>query len=803
MPEKRHSEKMKPLPEIEISVSEILAINGRSFEPYIKTFRYNGENVATNALGTLVGVFEVAERNEDSAYIVNFLASIAKKEYFINPRRGAVESFEAALHKINVALAELVKHGNVSWLGKLHGVIGVFEKNNFHFSATGDGSILLFRNDTLSNIAEGLASEESSLHPIKTFVEVSSGRLSANDKIVLTSPELFRLFSFEDLRKNALRMDADRFKQCLQTALINELDIAGTIIVDLSEKPAISSSKPIRKKEPETEPPTTLKNVFSNAAFIQKTPKQKFLETSPAIKEPVNEYIDSKTGHIYVQGDTPQEPAAHPFLERASFFLQDTVSVYGTFLNSQKKWFRKARKQSVITLGVIGGEAKTALRTIARSMRRQWKRLRAEQKTLSAPAPSERSVVDNPTPQIIAPQNTEEEFPPFLKEKLATFYNKQRETSPIIQKAKTVVPDQSIQHFSWRLTLKKILCFFKNSFTLFKKWAGFGIQSIHIIIHESLSFYRQLEPPAKKIVLSGILGILVITGGVFVFLINQPTSTQETTLGPVTETPSLSEAFFIDQEKNAHQITKVTELFSGNNFVTGITLGNDMFLVTKDSIIDPRENTFYPLPKENGSAVFATGMDDLRMVFIAMENGALFAWSPLSKTFVRNDIALPENVRIRALGTYLTYLYVLDDETDQIYRFPRAEGGFGTPVKWLRDSLTIHDRASFAVSENIFLAPDAASVHIFSRGRETGTFELLQTPLDIQILYTKPELRQVYVLDSKKNRVLIFTQDGALVAQYFSERFTNALALSADEKTGEVFVLTPETFFSFHTEQKP
>src|SRR3989304_2919038 len=189
MLEKRRSEKIKPPAELEKIITEILVANKRSVLPFVKIFNYSGENITVSQLGALVGVFEIADQSEESAYIVNFLASVAKKEYFINPRRASVESFEAALHKVNLALSMLVKHGNTAWLGKLNGAIASLEKNNIHFSVTGEARIFLLRNDHFSDISLNLASEESSLHPIKPFVEVGSGRLLPGDKIVIASPE--------------------------------------------------------------------------------------------------------------------------------------------------------------------------------------------------------------------------------------------------------------------------------------------------------------------------------------------------------------------------------------------------------------------------------------------------------------------------------------------------------------------------------------------------------------------------------------------------------------------------------------
>ena len=235
MLEKKRQDKIRTAAPLERTIVEILVANGRSVEPFVKVFTYSGENVTKSPLGTLVGVFEIADRSEDSAYIVNFLASVAKKEYFSNPRRGAIESFEAALHKINLALAEIVKHGNIAWLGKCHGALGILEKNNLHFSVTGQAQILLLRNNSLSEISAGLASEESHVHPIKTFVEVSSGRLLPRDKVIFTSPELLGLLPLEDLEKNALRMDGEHFGHFLRTVLINELDMAGTVVLDFQE----------------------------------------------------------------------------------------------------------------------------------------------------------------------------------------------------------------------------------------------------------------------------------------------------------------------------------------------------------------------------------------------------------------------------------------------------------------------------------------------------------------------------------------------------------------------------------------
>jgi hypothetical protein len=103
--------------------------------------------------------------------------------------------------------------------------------------------------------------------------------------------------------------------------LINELDMAGAIIIDIFE------SKPVAlPKKQEIKPVETVHNFFSEKAFVQqiktkKTDSEKQDNESDGSQAiPSSEYIDSKTGHIYVQGDT-REPLSL-ILEHGQLFLK-------------------------------------------------------------------------------------------------------------------------------------------------------------------------------------------------------------------------------------------------------------------------------------------------------------------------------------------------------------------------------------------------------------------------------------------------------------------------------------------------
>ena len=833
MQEKKQPGKAVPLPEFKSSVTEILVANGRSFQPFVRTFSYTGENIAKSNLGTLIGVFEIDEMTEDCAYIVNFLASVAKKEYFNNPRRGAIESFEAALHKINLALSELVKHGNITWLGKFHGALGVLEKNNVHFSVTGQARILLLRNDSLSDISVGLASLESHIHPIKTFVEVSSGRLTLHDRILFTSPELLALFSLEELTKNAKRMNNAQFMQFLKTALINELDMAGTLLIDVDEEvfPANlkTDKKPAEKKSLER-----VSNIFSQKAFLPKKQSEapsieNSFKKEDASETEQQEYVDTKTGHIYVQGVIHQESKKNHHLERISLYLEEFFDTKKFFVLTQGKWIRKGKKQSLLAVGFIGEEIHVFGRKIIRTIRKQWKKrptappigpISVSKETLPQKISLDSPVQEkhHDTPVSLPPEKTlflaettlghdttpqnhppEEGLPSFIKEKLASFYQAAT-SSPKTEGGVPLFPSTLITEAT-RQT-KSIMQFFVNR-TRKTSWfsqlllsKGFRVsRTIPAFLHKIFQRFVAL-PKNKKFVLVGSIVALHIIGATLGFFLASRPLPQNNSSLTVKETTSPSQP-----PTNALNIPSTGEILIAldtvpEHIITSVILNNEAYAITEKSIVTIPDKKSFPFP-DNSKAVFATSMDDLRLIFIYTENGALYAWSPFSKTFVKNTLTLNEGSSVTGIDTYLTYLYVLESGSNQVYRFPRDDNGFGTSTPWLKEKFPIESASHLAVNENLFIATDSSTIKSFFRGRATSTFEIPPSGLELTDLYTHPGLANVYGLDRKHQKISIWNQDGKLLRELSHEKFSEGQSLSVNEKSGEIFISTGNSLLSY------
>lgn len=296
MPKRKTDKKITFL---EPAFSEVLVCKNKKLRPQIEIAIENPENVSLENLGTILGIFEITDESEDSSYIVNYLISVIKKEYFSKPKRGPIESLEAALNKANLALSKLAEHENINWIGQFNAVCAVFEKGNFYFSKTGETSVLLLRSHTLTDISREITPADTA-NPLKTFVDIVSGKLEEKDKIILSTNEIFEIFSAEEIKRSALKFSPDEFVQFLQTALVNELERVAVLVADVIQK---------EKEEPAYVPAPTEYNAFSQNTFEKKArpeiaEKQEMTqELQSILRQEGDDFVDKKTGHIYIKED--------------------------------------------------------------------------------------------------------------------------------------------------------------------------------------------------------------------------------------------------------------------------------------------------------------------------------------------------------------------------------------------------------------------------------------------------------------------------------------------------------------------
>lgn len=857
----------KKIPRLEPQFHNILICKKANFRPFLEVLVEEPENISRQNLGVLIGIFQIDDHSEDSSYVVNYLISIIKKEYFSRASRGPVENFEASLHKANLALAKLATHENIGWIGRINAICAVIEKNNLFLSQTGNASAFLLRGNTIAELTE-LPAEGADSNPLKTFQDVISGKIEKDDKLILATKEIFDIFSLEEIKKSALKFSHEDFVQFLNTALVNELDQAATLVVDISEKiEETIESEPERKIEK--------MNVFSQTAF-QKKPSSRTLEKERVheeitakerqaiiqeLKEGSRDFVDKKTGHIYIKEpkdlspeNVPKEPLIDFSLLKEKF---TDLAFSGLKINSGIK---NKLRNAFFALWQKS-HAKISEIQLKRNARAVEKKQLLTNEASMKPDVTEPEIPVNLETEIKTSAKLETEVPKktAIMEKVGTTYSK------LEIKARTIVFFKKISTgTNWlknivsngiflvlrRATLLtiKISTFVKNQWQRYRKtrlrqkyqnastsekypWESIPPSNSQAELEtkktlpenkqtnlfsralERFSQLRQLVNFEKilpdfsrlqkiikgfnrkqKISATAILLALLIVPYWIVKLENQP----EKKLPPVSEEiPAVT--LPLEKDLRVSHIEKLDEVYLGN--IVKIISLNDKFFAQKDGeIIDLESKKAIPIPLNFQSPELFFGMDDLNLLFL-IKNNQILSLHPTTGKFQTNTFAFPANAKIVDAKTYLTYIYLLDTASNQLYRAPRAEGGFGEKTTWIKETIDLSRTKNIAINENVFLIDGQNIVKLFRGKKQTFTIEKTATPIAPDKLYAKNSGAVLYALDKTNSRILKLDNDGKILAQYYNAGIANATDFSVSEENNLVYILDKDGVKSFRMTQ--
>ncbi len=744
----KNNEKTNVFLDLEKSVTDILVVQNTKLKPFVELFCYFPENISAKSLGILLGFFKISDISEDSAYIVNFLNSTLKKEYYANPRRSVSGSVDAALHKVNLALSELAKHGNINWLGNLDAAICVLEKNNLHFSVSGKAKIILSRNGALTDIGENFNNEDAPKpNPLKVFTDVSSGRLEEKDKLIITSSEFFHVFSPAEIKKSIQRFadDKEKFSQFVKTALVNELEMIAAIIVD-AEKNSKTYASELKKIK------SSPKNVLN--AFSEKSFRDNKQTVAPAAQsENKHDYIDKKTGHIYIQGEkeTKTQQATSSLLLAAA---KETLSVIIFWLKT------KSQKN----IRVFSRKLDNFKKNAALLKKNALKKENLNRKNDIALFKKKQALFFS---RLFFQKIKEIQIA--ITAKFATFKKPVSEKSAVSEEIKSKTKN-----------FQKVFSFFMPNASKIKR------------VFMSLQYHQRLY---------AILAVIAILTLPLIYLNIEKKRQTAKTPAPETIEEQSDPLQIILKDKAAKHLSESQTLFSSwdKEFIRLLFLKEFLFIASDSQILtwNNGESKEYSWPASDGRAKTFASISDLNLIFFLTDQNKLFSFSQTNSSFKENFIQFPGNYLPDVFESYLTYLYWLDAKNNQIYRYPRAEGGFGERINWIKEAAPLNNYSQIAIDENIYLASDSTVTKFFRGKQQTFSMEETSEPLKIAKILTNKEMQNIYILDRQNGRVAEFGKDGALQNQYVSAEFYEAKDFYVDEKNSVIYFITSHRLASF------
>ena len=254
-------------------VAKEILIKGNAKEGPVDLFSYDN-NGNTRALGNLFvigniqGGADVNSDDIDVGYVLNLVASLAKREYYINSDASPKEAFAGALKKINGVVEEFFKNKET----KIN--IGIFAVagNEIHISKLGKFKILLAREgkniDILNNIQ--LFDKESTQE--KEFSNIISGKVVEGDRILAFYPSRSTTVREKSIKESFLKSSQNEFTAQLASVRETKPEFAcAAIHIDIQKGTESAVPPRIQPKELQEESEEKVVEVLTPAAQLANT----------------------------------------------------------------------------------------------------------------------------------------------------------------------------------------------------------------------------------------------------------------------------------------------------------------------------------------------------------------------------------------------------------------------------------------------------------------------------------------------------------------------------------------------------
>ena len=268
--------------------SKEIILRSKPEDGHVDVFSYNYEGTSSNNLGSLFIVGHIQPASEDTSYMINLVASLAKREYYSKTDVAPKDAFSKTLKKINEVLQDFFRNKDLRVNIGLFAVAG----ENIFISRLGKFKIILGRDnqdiDILNNI--NLFAKEHIQE--KEFSNVISGKIMPQDKIFAFYPGRSIVSREKNIKSLLLKLTADDFADKLNVIKkSNDAFLCAGVHITINkykESAVIKDPQPreLRKIEPSLqEPQISAQPILTNAS---KTSPQK--PTSPDLPNirPIN-----------------------------------------------------------------------------------------------------------------------------------------------------------------------------------------------------------------------------------------------------------------------------------------------------------------------------------------------------------------------------------------------------------------------------------------------------------------------------------------------------------------------------------
>jgi len=143
---------------------------------------------------------------------------------------------------------------------------------------------------------------------------------------------------------------------------------------------------------------------------------------------------------------------------------------------------------------------------------------------------------------------------------------------------------------------------------------------------------------------------------------------------------------------------------------------------------------------------------------------------------------------------FATYVYVLNPEKRNIYRYSKQKEGYSDPIGWVSGAAGFDygQVSSWAIDGEMWVATREGGLHKLASGREqelevTGLAEPFTHTLQV---FTHEDLENLYVLEPDGKRLVVLNKKGEFLKEIKSDSLISTTTLFVSEKLGKAFAVS-------------
>lgn len=791
---------------VDIQLSELFIAkdNGRST---IKLFTASPTPLEEKNLGTLFAILEIDSQGQVNEEILNIIIDEIDNHYYQSESFEVEGAFETALQKTNLRLQEVVGEIGEEWLQQLNVVVGVQKGEQLVFANIGRVIALMIYHGRVVDVLDTTHAKAQDINPVKIFNNIVAGEVNDDNVLLFATETILDYLSKEKIKRILLDKDGDEtideFHTLLgeDTGTTNFAALVLRKIITPQEEPQVEEQIPVVNAPVADHAEGLAKSVEeaakndSMSQLLGRESQTEELLTSsiwPSLKKRMRESVSD-----VMNRKKTITPPQHNGVSQSPMPAMPQETTYDTDPVLDKK--PQSHSNGGGKAADIAGKAAKGLGSVLLAL------FAAVQKGIVWVYSSVRRTIKN-------------------RGGNGAGSSRGIRSQRSLQRSANSAISAVVRWFTELSRIQKV--FFVTAIVLLLVFAqsvvNRGEQQIDATQEES--FASQLEQIDAKIN-EGKAAVYYDTDQARTFLIDAQTM--------LSEIPQESDAYAERGEELQNTINNQLKLV--NNVITlqdpspaldfsavnpAVELSNIILLGASVYAFDANNTSVYRGNLEesstsvavsdpgDGSTVVSAKKASPGTGIVVLSNETFATFNPVTQSLDTVDLQYPAGEHsIVDLSVYGSRLYTLDPKTNDIYRHDEADGGFTAGTGWLNDTdASLENGVSIAIDGEIYVLRNNGNVTRFSAGVKDDGFSLSDIDPALNsgtAIYTDENTENLYVLDSQNSRVVVFTKEGKLVAQYTSNTFDNLRSMAVDEANNRIYVLSGTRVYEVELQDAP